>query len=281
VKHIAEYDVDEILAQTGGRTGRHTRVFHGHKVRLCSHRYVVFRRSRVCVSCGVVGTRMILGLKPPHMNPHFNLYAEVEGRLVLMTVDHIIPLSRGGTSALANLQTMCQHCNTKKGNTMTQQSVSEGLPALYATHYEPLTKWLERRGCQEVDDLVQTAFIRLWQYKEQVRNVAAYLKNVAWQLWIDNMRSNARRPPPTSLTDEITEMLSYEMDHSALDVDQIREGIFRRVTPAEGAALRALYDSDYDLDHAADTLGITRRALTMRLRRIRQSEEKRLDSVLA
>ena len=36
-----------------------------------------------------------------------------------MTVDHILPRSRGGDNTLANLQPMCYRCNTSKGNKYT------------------------------------------------------------------------------------------------------------------------------------------------------------------
>ncbi len=34
---------------------------------------------------------------------------------VIFHVDHIVPLSRGGTDAISNLVTTCHHCNTSKG----------------------------------------------------------------------------------------------------------------------------------------------------------------------
>lgn len=38
------------------------------------------------------------------------------GRNEDLTIDHIVPLSKGGSDELHNLQTMCQKCNFKKAN---------------------------------------------------------------------------------------------------------------------------------------------------------------------
>lgn len=32
-----------------------------------------------------------------------------------LTVDHVVPLARGGTNDLANLQVLCKRCNSAKG----------------------------------------------------------------------------------------------------------------------------------------------------------------------
>lgn len=33
-----------------------------------------------------------------------------------LTIDHIVPLSKGGTNDLTNFQTLCRPCNSSKGN---------------------------------------------------------------------------------------------------------------------------------------------------------------------
>jgi 5-methylcytosine-specific restriction endonuclease McrA len=51
--------------------------------------------------------------------PHFNLYChkpEEGENMVLMTKDHIVPKSKGGKNHISNMQTMCCHCNSTKGN---------------------------------------------------------------------------------------------------------------------------------------------------------------------
>lgn len=37
------------------------------------------------------------------------------GASTRLTIDHIIPISKGGTNDRANLQTLCRPCNTSKG----------------------------------------------------------------------------------------------------------------------------------------------------------------------
>jgi hypothetical protein len=87
-----------------------------YQVKMKSQRYFIFRQSRHCCVCGIEGTQMILEKNPADKHPHFNLYAEFNGELVLMTKDHIEARSNGGKNDHSNYQTMCATCNTLKGS---------------------------------------------------------------------------------------------------------------------------------------------------------------------
>lgn len=97
-----------------------------YQVRMNSDRYHVFKNNPSCVSCGIEGKHMVLDMNPGDSSPHFNLYAEEHGRLVLMTKDHILAKSKGGLDALENYATMCSVCNNLKGNfDLTNSQVAE------------------------------------------------------------------------------------------------------------------------------------------------------------
>lgn len=65
-----------------------------------------------CVKCGLEGTQLIKG-KARNGNIHWDIYTE---DLFPLTVDHIIPKSKGGSDNMENKQPMCARCNNKKGN---------------------------------------------------------------------------------------------------------------------------------------------------------------------
>lgn len=106
-------------------------------------RYRVFAKSLVCCRCGLVGSIMRLEYNwhpKGWIEPHFNLYApDGEGGWVLMTQDHILPKSKGGSDEDDNLITMCSYCNGKKGNKISVQNrVLPGILKVGETTHESL-----------------------------------------------------------------------------------------------------------------------------------------------
>lgn len=82
-----------------------------------SIRLRTFKRSLVCVDCGKAGAEFraeqTMSDARRGNNPHLNLYA-ADG--TLMTHDHVVPKSRGGSDHPSNTQTMCTDCNCRKAD---------------------------------------------------------------------------------------------------------------------------------------------------------------------
>lgn len=91
-----------------------------------STRMLTYINSTTCVHCGLVGT--YFAVEKHHASDkswHFNLYGvDASGKEVMITSDHIIPKSKGGSNNLPNRQPMCSPCNTAKGSF---DSVEEGI----------------------------------------------------------------------------------------------------------------------------------------------------------
>ena len=66
----------------------------------------------VCVDCKIEGTKWIR-TRDAGGGIHLDLYSEDD---TLITIDHIIPKSKGGKDHIDNMQTMCKVCNESKGN---------------------------------------------------------------------------------------------------------------------------------------------------------------------
>lgn len=94
--------------------------FDSIKVRVCSKRLQLFKEKGVdCVSCGAKGVFFAIEHEYRRKYCHLNLYAmDSEGDEVLMTKDHILPKSKGGSESLKNLQPMCKPCNELKSDTI-------------------------------------------------------------------------------------------------------------------------------------------------------------------
>lgn len=96
----------------------------GVRVMVTPKRLDSFKLNPACVCCGRVGNVFLI---ERHQNDtksqYINLYSSDKSGLVLMTVDHILPDCMGGKYSPANFQTMCQKCNSSKGNVMSMSEI--------------------------------------------------------------------------------------------------------------------------------------------------------------
>lgn len=126
--HLGEFSLDEVMPFITEHESKKDFIIDGkiYSVRMNSDRYFVFRDNPTCVACGLTGTKIILDMNPGDQSPHFNFYAEEDGRLVLMTKDHIVAKSRGGGDVMSNYVTCCSICNNLKGHyQVTYEQVRE------------------------------------------------------------------------------------------------------------------------------------------------------------
>jgi 5-methylcytosine-specific restriction endonuclease McrA len=128
--------------------------FGEHKVPMHSKRYRCFKKQQNCVRCGIKGRYFALEQHRDAPRPHFNLYGirRINGRKVevLLTKDHIYPVSKGGSNRRENFQTMCAYCNNAKGDKVTEQEkaivskVRQLMPHMSQMCYSEILDFLER-----------------------------------------------------------------------------------------------------------------------------------------
>jgi 5-methylcytosine-specific restriction endonuclease McrA len=118
LQQLGAFSLDEVFAKLTTCENRVPFVVEDktHLVRMNSHRYFVFKHNPSCVACGLVGSKFILEQHPNDKTPHFNLYGEEAGHMILLTKDHIHAKSHGGEDRHSNYQTMCAVCNNLKAD---------------------------------------------------------------------------------------------------------------------------------------------------------------------
>lgn len=96
------------------------------KTKRTATRLHMFKSGQIsCVKCGISGDHFhIERHKNDNVMPFsINLYATVNCTEILMTLDHILPKSKGGSNHTSNAQCMCVKCNNKKGDNLTLSEI--------------------------------------------------------------------------------------------------------------------------------------------------------------
>jgi len=79
-----------------------------------------------CAHCNRQGTELRLE-QHRDGSVHLDLYAKEGERSILMTIDHVQPLSKGGKDHIKNIQPMCYPCNQIKADSIIPREVELSL----------------------------------------------------------------------------------------------------------------------------------------------------------
>ena len=119
IKRIHLYSIQEVFeARRRARPN-----YKGIKDRLCEVYLRTYRLQNFmkhgtkCVECGIKGEFFAIEIYGKKQGPCLNLYGfNKYNDEVLLTCDHIKPVSKGGHCCIHNLRVLCEKCNRAKGD---------------------------------------------------------------------------------------------------------------------------------------------------------------------
>jgi 5-methylcytosine-specific restriction endonuclease McrA len=120
--YLAQLSLDEGLALIQPENLKHPLFFNGERVKRDYSRFAVLRSNKLaCCFCGINGTHFLL---EKHKNDkvmpfQVNIYSGSS----LLTWDHILPVSHGGSDHVSNGRIACSPCNEGRGNKLTLEEV--------------------------------------------------------------------------------------------------------------------------------------------------------------
>lgn len=122
----------------------------------------VLKLGECCKGCGVKRSYVAQG-RDNGGSLHWDLYAE---NGVMLTIDHILPKSRGGKDHFDNYQLMCTTCNRGKDNVLDKSQVKE-LVAEISNQGYIMTEYFEK--------LIKESIKEIFYRKESFSPVSAEL----------------------------------------------------------------------------------------------------------
>jgi len=70
-----------------------------------------------CVTCGMIGSHIVWWREfGKRQADHYDIAGYKDGKLRMITIDHIYPKSKGGPDHIDNYQPMCSFCNGRKSD---------------------------------------------------------------------------------------------------------------------------------------------------------------------
>lgn len=112
------HSVKEVFAAVRAAAGAPNFVVDGDAISPDSKYALFLLAGTRCRHCGIRGVFFAKERWPGVSQWHLNLYGvdSETGAEVVMTKDHVVPRSLGGTASLSNLQPLCKPCNERKGS---------------------------------------------------------------------------------------------------------------------------------------------------------------------
>lgn len=104
------------------KPGESKQVYHRNYCKNHPENIAHYKSRRYAVEKGAKGNHT--KAEWDELKERFNHRCAICGEKKPLTVDHIIPLSKGGSDDISNIQPLCRNCNSKKSNKLDYSQTS-------------------------------------------------------------------------------------------------------------------------------------------------------------